>query len=149
MYKHLTQEERYHISALKQAKFSQKYIANEIGVSEATISRELKRNSSSQTKSYSAKNAHKVAIVWSQHQVSSWNSLSSTSGILKCFFTFSEKKYAQFIQAVIKTFFIHISKNFFADFSASSKFSTSTQVSIFASYSFGFIKKISLSNNSE
>ena len=61
MYKHLTQEERYHISALKQAKFSQKYIANEIGVSEATISRELKRNSSSQTKSYSAKNAHKVS----------------------------------------------------------------------------------------
>ena len=49
MYKHLTQEERYHISALKQAKFSQKYIAYEIGVSESTISRELKRNSSSQT----------------------------------------------------------------------------------------------------
>ena len=61
MYKHLTQEERYHISALKQAKFSQKYIAYEIGVSESTISRELKRNSSSQTKNYSAKNAHKVA----------------------------------------------------------------------------------------
>lgn len=49
------------ISALKKAKFSQKYIANEIGVSETTISRELKRNSSSQTKSYSAKNAHKVS----------------------------------------------------------------------------------------
>ena len=62
MYKHLTQEERYHISALKQAKFSQKYIANKIGVSESTISRELKRNSSSQTKSYSAKNAHKVSV---------------------------------------------------------------------------------------
>ena len=29
-YKHLTIEERYHISALKKAKFSQKYIANEI-----------------------------------------------------------------------------------------------------------------------
>ena len=45
-YKHLTQEERYHIAALKKAKFSQKYIANEIGVNEGTISRELKRNSS-------------------------------------------------------------------------------------------------------
>ena len=62
MYKHLTQEERYHIAALKKAKFSQKYIANEIGVTEGTISRELNRNSSSQTKSYSAKNANKVSI---------------------------------------------------------------------------------------
>ena len=43
-YKHLTIEERYHISALKKAKFSQKYVANEIGVSESTICRELKRN---------------------------------------------------------------------------------------------------------
>ena len=61
-YKHLTQEERYHIAALKKANFSQKYIANEIGASEATISRELKRNSSSKTKSYSANNAHKVSV---------------------------------------------------------------------------------------
>ena len=60
-YKHLTQEERYHIAALKKAKFSQKYIANEIGVNKGTISRELKRNSSGQIKSYSAKNAHKVS----------------------------------------------------------------------------------------
>ena len=61
MYKHLTQEERYHISALKKANFNQKSIANELGVSESTISRELKRNSSSQKKSYSANNAHKVS----------------------------------------------------------------------------------------
>jgi len=61
-YKHLTQEERYHIAALKKANFSQKYISNEIGTSEATISRELKRNSSSKIKSYSANNAHKVSV---------------------------------------------------------------------------------------
>lgn len=60
-YKHLTQEERYHIQAYKQAGYSQKYIANEIGVNPGTISRELKRNSSTQTKSYSAINAHKVS----------------------------------------------------------------------------------------
>ncbi|MEA3554237.1 MAG: helix-turn-helix domain-containing protein, partial [Campylobacterota bacterium] len=61
MYKHLTIEERYHIAALKKAKFSQKFIANELGVSESTISRELKRNSSTQRQSYSAINAHKVS----------------------------------------------------------------------------------------
>jgi transposase, IS30 family len=61
-YKHLTLEERYHISALKKAMYSQKFIASELGVSESTISRELKRNSSTQRKSYSANNAHKVSI---------------------------------------------------------------------------------------
>ena len=60
-YKHLTLEQRYHISALKKAGFSQKSIAMEIKVSDATISRELKRNSSTQRKSYSANNAHKVS----------------------------------------------------------------------------------------
>lgn len=61
-YKHLTLEQRYHISALKKARFSQKSIAIELKVSEATISRELRRNSSTQMKSYSANNAHKVSI---------------------------------------------------------------------------------------
>lgn len=60
-YKHLTQEERYHIAALKKANFNQKFIANELKVNESTISRELKRNSSSQKQSYSATNAHKVS----------------------------------------------------------------------------------------
>lgn len=60
-YKHLTIEERYHIAALKKANFNQKFIANELSVSESTISRELKRNSSSQMKSYSAINANKVS----------------------------------------------------------------------------------------
>ena len=50
------------ISALRKAHFNQKYIAVELGVNPSTISRELKRNSSSQTKSYSAKNAHRVSV---------------------------------------------------------------------------------------
>ncbi len=61
-YKHLTQEERYDITALKKANFNQRFIANELKVSESTISRELKRNSSSQKQSYSAINAHKVSV---------------------------------------------------------------------------------------
>jgi IS30 family transposase len=61
-YKHLTQEERYHIAALKKANFNQKFIANELSVSESTISRELKRNSSSQKRSDSAINANKVSV---------------------------------------------------------------------------------------
>ncbi len=60
-YKHLTIEERYHIQAYKKAGYSQKYIANEIVVNPGTISRELKRNSSTQGKSYSAINANKVS----------------------------------------------------------------------------------------
>jgi len=51
------------IAALRKAHFNQKYIAVELGVSESTISRELKRNSSSQTKRYSAKSANKVSVI--------------------------------------------------------------------------------------
>jgi IS30 family transposase len=61
-YKHLTIEERYHIQAYKKAGYKNNMIAKDLGVSESTISRELKRNSSSQTKSYSAINANKVSI---------------------------------------------------------------------------------------
>ena len=61
-YKHLTQEERYHISALKKAGIKNNQIAKDLGVNGSTISRELKRNSSSQTKHYSANNAHKVSV---------------------------------------------------------------------------------------
>jgi len=60
-YKHLTLEQRYHISALKKAGFNQESIAVEIKVSAATISRELKRNSSTQIRNYSANSAHKVS----------------------------------------------------------------------------------------
>ena len=49
------------IQAYKKAGYSQKDIASEIGVNPGTVSRELKRNSSSQTRSYSAINAHKVS----------------------------------------------------------------------------------------
>ncbi len=61
-YKHLTIEERYHIQAYKKAGYKNNMIAKDLGFSESTISRELKRNSSSQTKSYSANNANKVSI---------------------------------------------------------------------------------------
>jgi len=60
-YKHLTMEERYHIQAYKKAGYTQQNIAKELKVSPATISRELKRNSSSQRKSYSAKSADDIS----------------------------------------------------------------------------------------
>ena len=62
-YKHLTIEERYQIQAYKEVGFAKNEIAKKLNVHPSTIGRELKRNSSSQTKNYSAKNAHKVAIV--------------------------------------------------------------------------------------
>ena len=61
-YQHLTLEERYHIQAYKKVGYSQKDIANEIGVHPSTISRELTRNSSTQRNSYSAKSANKVSM---------------------------------------------------------------------------------------
>ena len=44
-YKQLTQEQRYHIWALKKAGFSRTDIAKEVGVYKSTITRELQRNS--------------------------------------------------------------------------------------------------------
>ena len=44
MYKHLTQAQRYYIYVERQKGSTQKSIAEAIGVSEATVSRELKRN---------------------------------------------------------------------------------------------------------
>ena len=61
-YKHLTIEERYHIQAYKEAGYLQKEIAEKLQVSPATISRELKRNSSKIQKRYSAKKADKVSL---------------------------------------------------------------------------------------
>ena len=61
-YKHLTIKQRYHIEAYKKARYTQKYIANELGVSPSTISREIKRNSSTQLKRYSANSANKVSV---------------------------------------------------------------------------------------
>lgn len=44
--KHITKEQRYEIKAFLKCKMKQSFIAKELGVSESTISRELKRNSS-------------------------------------------------------------------------------------------------------
>jgi len=60
-YKHLTIEERYHIQAYKEAGYFQKEIAEKLQVSPATISRELKRNSTKINKRYSAKTADKIS----------------------------------------------------------------------------------------
>ena len=43
-YKHLTQEQRYHILFFKSAGYTNKDIAKEIKVHPSTISREIKRN---------------------------------------------------------------------------------------------------------
>ena len=45
MYKQLTSEQRYQIFALLQAKRSRKEIAAIVGISQSTLSREFKRNS--------------------------------------------------------------------------------------------------------
>jgi transposase, IS30 family len=44
-YSQLTREQRYQIEALKKAKTTQNEIAQIVGVSASTISREIKRNS--------------------------------------------------------------------------------------------------------
>jgi IS30 family transposase len=43
-YKQLTNEQRYQISGLRKAGWTQTGIADEVGVNKSTISRELKRN---------------------------------------------------------------------------------------------------------
>ncbi len=58
-YTQLTQEQRYHIAALKKTGTSQTDIATEIGVHKSTISRELRRNSGQ--RGYRAKQAHALA----------------------------------------------------------------------------------------
>ncbi len=60
-YKHLTIEERYHIQAYREAKKSQKEIAQMLGVHPSTISREIKKNSSKINKRYNAKKADKIS----------------------------------------------------------------------------------------
>lgn len=60
-YKHLSQEQRYHIYALKKAGASQKSIAQELAVSPSTISRELKRNTG--LKGYRPKQAQQLTTL--------------------------------------------------------------------------------------
>jgi IS30 family transposase len=59
MYKHLNQEQRYQIAGLRKAGFSLRSLAKEMRLSPSTISREVKRNSS--TRSYHAARAQSYA----------------------------------------------------------------------------------------
>ena len=62
MYKQLTSEQRSQISALLASKTPRKEIAKIVGVSESTISRELKRNSCRNGQHYSWQKAHEMAM---------------------------------------------------------------------------------------
>lgn len=64
-YKHLSQEQRYHIYALGKAGFSQKSIAQELQVSPSTISREIRRNQG--LKGYRPQQAHRFALIRRSH----------------------------------------------------------------------------------
>jgi len=61
MYKQLTSEQRYYIYLERQKGSSQKSIAEAIGVSESTVSRELRRNSE-KSGGYNFKKAHERAM---------------------------------------------------------------------------------------
>jgi IS30 family transposase len=61
-YKHLSEQQRYELKAFLQCGKSQRFISIELGVSEATISRELKRNSTNK-RVYSAKFAQESADI--------------------------------------------------------------------------------------
>jgi transposase, IS30 family len=59
-YTQLTQEQRYHIWAMKKAGFNQTAIAHEVGVHKSTISRELRRNTGQ--RGYRPQQAHRLAL---------------------------------------------------------------------------------------
>jgi IS30 family transposase len=59
-YTQLTQEQRYHIYALKKTGMMQSKIAEEVGVDKSTISRELRRNRGG--RGYRPKQANELAI---------------------------------------------------------------------------------------
>jgi IS30 family transposase len=61
MFKHLTQEQRYHIEAYKKAGYGNSDIAKDLGVHPSTIGRELKRNSSPIRQRYGAKVAQEIS----------------------------------------------------------------------------------------
>lgn len=60
-YHQLTREERYSITGLQRVGFSQAEIARQMGRSPSTISRELRRNSTTHDGRYRAEKAHKYA----------------------------------------------------------------------------------------
>ncbi len=66
IYKQLTQEQRYHIAALKKAGFSRTDIAQEIGVHKSTITRELRRNTGQ--RGYRPQQAHTMATTRQQNR---------------------------------------------------------------------------------
>ena len=61
MFKHLTQQQRYHIEAYKKAGYGNSEIARDLGVHPSTIGRELKRNSSPIRQKYGAKVAQEIS----------------------------------------------------------------------------------------
>jgi len=61
MFKHLTQEQRYHLEAYKKIGYSNSDIAKDLGVHPSTIGRELKRNSSPIHQRYGAKVAQEIS----------------------------------------------------------------------------------------
>ena len=63
MFKHLTQEQRYHIEAYKKAGYRNSEIAKSLGVHPSTIGRELKRNSSPIQQRYGAKVAQEISFL--------------------------------------------------------------------------------------
>jgi len=63
MSKHLTQEQRYHIEAYRNAGYSRNKIAKDLKVHPSTIGRELKRNSSPIQERYHAKSAQEMATL--------------------------------------------------------------------------------------
>ena len=67
-YQQLTQEQRYHIWALKKAGFSRTDIAQEVGVHKSTISRELRRNTGQ--RGYRPKQAQAMATARQQARAS-------------------------------------------------------------------------------
>ncbi len=60
-YRHLTQEQRYHIQAYKSRRYTNKEIAKQIGVHPSTICREVERNKGKILGIYFAHAAHKEA----------------------------------------------------------------------------------------
>lgn len=62
MYHQLTSEQRSQISALLQSKTPKKEIAKIVGISQSTISRELKRNSCRNGRHYSWQKAQEMAM---------------------------------------------------------------------------------------
>lgn len=69
IYAHLTQSQRYQISALKHMGHSQVEIANFLGVHKSTISRELKRNTGG--RGYLPRQAHRKALNRRKDKISS------------------------------------------------------------------------------